>query len=237
MKNKFLTIATALIASFAFITIAQAYIFNPGGGSGGGAVSSLTTIGTSGSSTLSGGVLNIPVYSSGGGGTGTSTRYLTLPTASCINANASPLFSVADANAPLPGCIGVNQGFEQFVAVPGTEQFLYGQTWIPADFSGIKFAFKFRSASATGTVAWKVATACVPDGTSAASTTFGTPAVVATTVPTTTLNVITTSYITPTVGTCVTSSLLLYEISRSATDTATNTADLLSVSPAISGSL
>jgi hypothetical protein len=34
----------------------------------GGAVSSLTTTGTSGAATLSGGVLNIPVYSGGGGG-------------------------------------------------------------------------------------------------------------------------------------------------------------------------
>jgi hypothetical protein len=44
----------------------------------GGAVSSLTTTGTSGAATLSGGVLNIPVYSGGGGGSSsvfTKTSY------------------------------------------------------------------------------------------------------------------------------------------------------------------
>lgn len=58
---------------FAFVllcNLAGAQIINPGGG---GAVSSLTTTGSSGAATLSGGVLNIPIYTGGGGTPCTTT--------------------------------------------------------------------------------------------------------------------------------------------------------------------
>lgn len=52
-------------------------LLTQGSSSSGGAVSSLTTTGSSGASTLSGGVLNIPIYSSGSSGISIGTTGIT----------------------------------------------------------------------------------------------------------------------------------------------------------------
>lgn len=159
------------------------------------------------------------------------------PTASCISAQAQPLFNNFDFNSPAPGCIssGSNvQGYMAFNPQPGQPQFIQRQDWVRAAPVALTVQFKYFTTATAGTVTWGIATACIADGASMTTPTFATPVTYNSTVSTTPGAVITTPVITANLpGSCPPNSQIIYQVYRATTDTATATANLLSMEATI----
>ena len=146
----------------------------------------------------------------------------------CNGGTAAPAaLAVFDNNAPPAGCASSansSGAYLAFAAAAASPQYASEVLALPSNFTGADLSLVFSSTVTTGNVTWSVATGCLNAGGLFSAVTYGTAQSVTTAVNATAGGIVTTAAIANIAvsGTngCAAGSLMAYEISRSASDTA-----------------